>query len=136
MYKKITGIVLTILSLNAHAVCNVTSILPEDQKAALQENKEVYFRSAHAYYIINNTPSVQSYKLCNYTSLFGKQNFVNEQCTHQIIKPGKSYLMKENLYTYVNFQKKGQIVDVKISSTIEGECSFKHVINNQLKVYG
>lgn len=137
MFRKLCALSFAVLSFNTYSACQVQSILPDDARASLKANEEVYFKTAHAYLIINQTGSAQYYRLCNKSILDDgiKEHFLNEKCTHQRVEAGKQYSMKEILYSYTHFTHKGRTVKVEVHSNIEGECKFNNVIYDQLKVH-
>ncbi len=127
----------SLIGVDAQASCLSQSILPDDQLSAIKADEEVYFRSAHAYTIHNNTDSIQNYRICNRIILDNgnTKSYTNEQCRDQRVKPEHTYSYKDNLYTYCHFNAKGKIIHVFVYSSIEGICNHKSDIRSIVKVY-
>ncbi len=137
MLRSLAILGFSLATINSNASCLSQSILPDDQLNAIKADEEIYFRTAHAYQIYNDTNFIQNYRICNRAILDNGEtkNYSNEACRDQRVKPKQSYSYKDNLYTYCHFTAKGKLIHVFIYSSIEGQCNHKSDTRGIVKVY-
>jgi len=138
MPKILSTILLLFVTTSVFASCAVQSILHDRQINSLKAGESTDFKTNHAYQILNDSATIQNYWLCRRMALknvSGSESFVEEACYVVSLKPLKSHSVTLPLIKPVRFSKKGDFVNLTITTKTSYDCVSESVENKVLKVH-